>query len=140
MNDNAKSPLSADAPAPNEALHQAQDLHRRRSFNAAERLYRSVLDVAPEQPDALHWLGVLLCGTGRQDQGRALIERSIALVPSFPGFHNTTATPCWRAAPAPTRSGPTGVAWTWTQAAGGLVQPGHLFAPGRPARGGGARL
>jgi len=73
---------------PDEALRQALDLHRRRSFDAAERLYRSVLYAAPEHPDALHWLGVVMCATGRQEQGRALIERSIALVPSFPGFHN----------------------------------------------------
>ncbi len=88
MSKDAESEVSDGASDPDETLRQALDLHRRRSFDAAERLYRSVLDAVPEHPDALHWLGVLLGATGRQEQGRALIERSIALVPSFPGFHN----------------------------------------------------
>ena len=87
-NDAERTTPSAGAADPNATLRGAMDLHRRRSFDAAERLYREVLDAAPEHPDALHWLGVLLCGSDRQVQGRALIERSIALVPDFPGFHN----------------------------------------------------
>ena len=88
MNNDAETPLPAGAPDPNALLRQAMELHRGGSLDAAEALYRRVLDTAPEHPDAVHWLGVLLCGTGRPDQGRAMLERSIGLAPGFPGFHN----------------------------------------------------
>ena len=73
---------------PNALLREAMALHRAGEHAPAEARYRAALALAPEHPDVLHWLGVLLYVTHRREAARALIERSIALVPSFPGFHN----------------------------------------------------
>jgi len=42
-----------------EALQQAISHHRAGQLQDAERLYRAILEVAPQQPDANHNLGVL---------------------------------------------------------------------------------
>lgn len=47
----------------------------------AEDVYRRILALVPDHPDALHFSGVLAHQQGRSDEGRALIERSLALVP-----------------------------------------------------------
>lgn len=48
----------------------------------AEEVYRKVLELVPDHPDALHFSGVLAHQQGRSDEGRALIERSLALEPN----------------------------------------------------------
>ncbi|NBC12511.1 MAG: tetratricopeptide repeat protein [Gammaproteobacteria bacterium] len=88
MHDDAERQLPAAAADSIELIHRGMERHQRGELESAEGHYRSALEVAPEHPDALHWLGVLLCGTDRREQGRALIERSIALVPDFAGYHN----------------------------------------------------
>ncbi|MDN5938196.1 MAG: tetratricopeptide repeat protein, partial [Salinisphaera sp.] len=42
-----------------QGLELAQKLLRRKQFDEAERLYRTILDHWPDEPDALHYLGVL---------------------------------------------------------------------------------
>lgn len=69
-------------------LLAAVELHRRRDMGRAETLYRRVLKAAPAHPDALHFLGVLRHAVGQSDEGVALVERAIGLVPDFAGFHN----------------------------------------------------
>jgi predicted TPR repeat methyltransferase len=81
-------PAQAAGDAVDGMLREAMALHRAGEFAAAEARYRDGLAVAPEHPDLLHWLGVLLFVTGRRDAARPLIERSIGLAPAFPGFYN----------------------------------------------------
>lgn len=71
-----------------EAIAYAVALHRQRRLDPAEALYRRILEVAPEHPDVLHFLGVLTNQKGRPDEAIALIEQAIAMVPDFPDFHN----------------------------------------------------
>ena len=47
----------------------------------AEDVYRKILQLVPDHPDALHFSGVLAHQQGRSDEGRALIERSLAIQP-----------------------------------------------------------
>jgi predicted TPR repeat methyltransferase len=68
-------------PALPDAVASAIDLHRAGRLDEAELVYRQVLASAPEQPDALHFLGLLMHQRGRGDAGIPLIERSIALDP-----------------------------------------------------------
>lgn len=70
-----------------EALRMAIDLHQNRQLEGAEQLYRRILEVAPDHPDALHLLGMVMHSTGRSEEGVASIERAIALQPDFAGFH-----------------------------------------------------
>ncbi|MGE3911927.1 MAG: tetratricopeptide repeat protein, partial [Chloroflexota bacterium] len=65
------------------AAHQAGRLLQ------AERAYRAVLKRAPNQPDALHLLGVLTLQQGRPDEAGRLVERAIQVAPGQPTFWNS---------------------------------------------------
>jgi predicted TPR repeat methyltransferase len=71
-----------------EALAFALELHKGGHFDEAEALYRKVLEAEPEQPDALHYLGVLSHQTGDGEAAVALIERAIARLPEHADMHN----------------------------------------------------
>jgi Tfp pilus assembly protein PilF len=50
-------------------------------FAAAARSFRRALDLAPEQPDVLHELGVALLATGAKAESLELLDRAAALRP-----------------------------------------------------------
>lgn len=54
----------------------------------AAGVFRQVLQVAPDEPGALHYLGVIACQQGQPDAGLDLIRRSIALQPDKPAYYN----------------------------------------------------
>jgi predicted TPR repeat methyltransferase len=64
-----------------EAIALAIQLQRYGELRAAQEIYRHVLDLAPDHPDALHFAGVLAHQQGQSDTGIALIERSLAIAP-----------------------------------------------------------
>ena len=70
-----------------EALELAVRYQRADQLDVAESVYRRVLEVVPEQPDALHFLGVLLHQRGKHGEALELLERAIALQPERAGFH-----------------------------------------------------
>jgi predicted TPR repeat methyltransferase len=70
-----------------DALKLAISLHRDNRLDEAETLYRRILDAAPDQPDGLHFLGVLLVHRQRIDEALELIRKSIALVPAHADFY-----------------------------------------------------
>lgn len=71
-----------------DAVELALQLHRGGDLDGAEKLYRGVLDLAPDLPMALHFYGVLQHQRGRYDEALALIDRSLALSPDESGWHN----------------------------------------------------
>ncbi|MCX9156611.1 tetratricopeptide repeat protein [Niveibacterium sp. 24ML] len=71
-----------------EALRYAVALHQDRRYDAAEALYRRILESAPEHPDVLHFLGILANQRGRTEEAIELIGQAISAVPDFPDFHN----------------------------------------------------
>jgi len=52
----------------------------------AERLYRAVLEEAPQTHDALHMLGVIRLGLGDFTDAEQLIRRAMALRPEYPAI------------------------------------------------------
>jgi len=66
-------------------LHQAGDLAQ------AERIYREVLRLNPNQGDALNLLGTLATKTGKPDVAIDLIRRALAVAPHEPEFHANLA-------------------------------------------------
>ena len=89
----ASTPTSTPPTArtPSSALAFAQQgvaLHRRGDIDGAERLYRDALRVDSNHPLALHYLGVALFQRMRFTEALPLLERSTALVPAEPEFHN----------------------------------------------------
>jgi predicted TPR repeat methyltransferase len=69
-------------------LARAIELHRADRLREAEPLYAAVLAEAPDNPDALHFLGVLKHRRNASAEAVALIRRSLALAPDNPDAHN----------------------------------------------------
>ena len=69
-------------------LADAYDHHVHGRLAEAEAGYRDVLAHAPDQPDALHRLGILAHQVGRHETGLQLIERAIAVDPRHPAYYN----------------------------------------------------
>ena len=74
-----------------EALTLALDLHLAGRFGEAQELYTRILDVEPEQPDALHYLGVLAGQIDRGEFGLTLIGKALALRPEAADIHANRA-------------------------------------------------
>ncbi len=68
-------------------LQAAMELHRAGDLSRAEALYRQVLTQSPDQPDALHLLGLIAHQQGRPDVALELIGRAIRLKGAEPGYH-----------------------------------------------------
>jgi predicted TPR repeat methyltransferase len=62
-----------------EAVSIAISMQQSEQWLAAADIYRRVLEVSPDYPEAVHYSGVLAHQSGRSDQAVALIKRSIEL-------------------------------------------------------------
>lgn len=71
-----------------QALGQAVELLRGERIDEAEKGFEALLARWPDQPDALHFLGVLRHAQGRTDDAVALIRRALAAMPGAPGPWN----------------------------------------------------
>jgi len=69
-------------------LAHAIELLRDERIEEAEPALHAVLDAAPGQPDALHFLGVLRHTQGRTDEALALIRQALAQLPDHAGAWN----------------------------------------------------
>ena len=79
-------PVSLD-----EAIAIAIQLQQNDQWVAAGEIYRSVLEVAPDHPAAVHYSGVLAHQEGRSEQAVALIQRSLELEPRRADWHSNLA-------------------------------------------------
>lgn len=64
-----------------ELLNQAVALQNQGRNRQAEAVYRQVLQQAPDQPDALHLLGLALSAEGQHAEAVERLERAAALIP-----------------------------------------------------------
>ncbi|HYN79320.1 MAG TPA: tetratricopeptide repeat protein [Lamprocystis sp. (in: g-proteobacteria)] len=71
-----------------EALALATSLHAADHLEPAAEIYRRVLELVPEHPDALHFMGMLAHAQGRTDEALRLMSRSVELVPDHANFHS----------------------------------------------------
>src|SRR5579871_2589545 len=85
---NARSYGGAHELSASEALAIAVRAHQAGDLDTAELLYGRILEIAPTQPDALHFLGMLNSQRGRHERAVELIRRSIAIEPSLASSHN----------------------------------------------------
>jgi len=65
----------------------AREHHRAGRVAEAERLYREILDLVPDQPDTLHLLGVLRLQAGCPEEAVEMIADAARAVPDEPRFH-----------------------------------------------------
>ena len=71
-----------------EALAIAIQHHQGGRLQAAEQIYRRILEVEPNQADALHLLGVIAHQTGKHEVAVEYIGRAIGVQGSAALFHN----------------------------------------------------
>ena len=71
-----------------QALQTAMAYHQAGRMAEAEALYRQVLAVQPQNPDALHLLGLIAHQVGQQAAAGELISQAIALRPEDAAFHS----------------------------------------------------
>ncbi|HEY9064548.1 MAG TPA: methyltransferase domain-containing protein [Burkholderiaceae bacterium] len=71
-----------------EALARAVALLRNEQLDDAEALLAQIREAVPDDPDALHFQGVLRHAQGRTDDGIALIRASLASLETQPGAWN----------------------------------------------------
>jgi tetratricopeptide (TPR) repeat protein len=93
--DNKKKAAAPESPpsgqvilTADEALEFARQLHRDGSLDPAENLYRRVIAAAPENVNALHYLGVLCHQQNRNAEAAESIERITILDPQNADAHN----------------------------------------------------
>lgn len=71
-----------------EHLKQALAAHQEKNYEKARELYSDILIDNPENPDALHFMGLLLYQHGQPEDGGALIEKSLSINPNQPSAMN----------------------------------------------------
>jgi tetratricopeptide (TPR) repeat protein len=74
-----------------DSLTQASRHHQEGRLDEAELLYRRILDEEPQQPDALHLLGVVFHQRGRHERAIELMARALAVRPGQATFHGNLA-------------------------------------------------
>ncbi|MEQ1759504.1 MAG: tetratricopeptide repeat protein [Vicinamibacterales bacterium] len=80
--------VSGTALTLDEAMAVALDRLQQGDADDAEAICRKILDVAPEYPTALHYLGMLRHRQGNDGDALELIRRSLTLVPDQPDWHS----------------------------------------------------
>jgi predicted TPR repeat methyltransferase len=63
-------------------------MHQDRRVLAAEKLYRKLIEVRPDDPNPLHFLGVLLHQDGKSEEALAMIDRSLEMDAGVASWHN----------------------------------------------------
>jgi Tfp pilus assembly protein PilF/2-polyprenyl-3-methyl-5-hydroxy-6-metoxy-1,4-benzoquinol methylase len=66
-----------------ETLQEALQHHQAGRLVEAEALYRQILDTDPEQPEALHWLGVIELQQGQPQTAVELIQQALKVRPTY---------------------------------------------------------
>lgn len=69
-------------------LDRALALHKQQQFDAAAKIYRAILQAAPEHADALQLLGAIEGQQGRYDSAIPLLRRAVVAAPDSAVAHN----------------------------------------------------
>jgi protein O-GlcNAc transferase len=75
-----------------ETLHSALRYHQRGRLDKAERMYRKILRHYPDQPDALHFLGLIAGQLGKVDEAELLMRKAIEVLPQNAIYHHNFGT------------------------------------------------
>ena len=86
--DERRCPAKTARSASTRRISVAIVLQQTEQWAAADEIYRTVLEAAPDHADALHFSGVLAHQQARSEQAVALIERSLELEPERADWHS----------------------------------------------------
>ena len=79
---------------PPDVAQIALEHHRAGRYRQAEAGYRAALAADPQNPEAAHWLGVLIFQAGRADEALPLLRRAAAARPDDPAYIHNLAQAC----------------------------------------------
>jgi tetratricopeptide (TPR) repeat protein len=82
------NPPKKNKPTVSELLQNGMAHHQLGRLQEAEAIYLSILKEQPQQPDALHLMGVIAAQVGKHDIAVGLIESAIKINPNVPDFYN----------------------------------------------------
>jgi len=71
-----------------ELIDDALVHHQNGDLQKAEAIYQAVLQEHPEQPDALHLLGLIAHQVGKNEDAAVLIQKAIEINPNVPEYHS----------------------------------------------------
>lgn len=74
--------------SPQEIFNVALELHKQGDLVNAETLYRMLLPLAPQNPDLLHYLGLLQFQLGKLEEGVYFIQLALKAAPTYSDAHN----------------------------------------------------
>lgn len=74
-----------------ETLKLASQKHQNKAYEEAAKLYRYVLTISPDNPIAIHLLGVVAFETHREEKAIELIKQAIELNPDYMQAHQNLA-------------------------------------------------
>lgn len=83
------NPVAAETDDSAALLERAIAYHRSQQLQEAKAFYEAVLQRRPDQPDALHLLGVIAHQQGRREEALDLIQRAIRANPAAPEYYNS---------------------------------------------------
>ena len=81
------APGAFSVPAIPHALDIAIEHHQAGNLSQAEKIYRQILQVSPNHPGALHFLGLVAKQSGQLEAAAELIGRSLAYRPDYAEAH-----------------------------------------------------
>ncbi|MGI0489742.1 tetratricopeptide repeat protein [Pantanalinema rosaneae CENA516] len=76
-------PSSSPSPQLSTTLQTALQHYQQGNLQEAERLYRQVLQQDPDQVEALHAIGVIVCQAGQLETAENYLRRAVTLLPQF---------------------------------------------------------
>ncbi len=79
-----------------QVLDLALEHHSAGRLNEAENVYRQILQSDPNQPDALHLLGVIAHQVGKNDIAVDLITKALAMILAWTTIRISCHLPGWR--------------------------------------------
>jgi len=74
------------------AIQSALKYHERGRLDRAEKIYRKILKNYPNQPDALHFLGLIAGQRDKTDEAEHLIRKAINILPQNAFYHHNFGT------------------------------------------------
>jgi len=77
-----------------QALQHALKNHQQGRLAEAALIYRKILAKAPQHPQTLHLLGMLLQQQGDSQQARTLVGQALELAPEHAAFHASMGLIC----------------------------------------------
>ena len=83
-----RRPVSRIVPLQQNIFQQARADHKAGKFFQAENLYKQILQTEPNQPDTLHYYGVLAYQSGRSEIAIAMISKALICRPDYVDAHN----------------------------------------------------